>query len=440
MNGSITRLAVVLGTLLLTSPSALAQGSGSGGGGDNGSGCGDLFGDLVHVLRDAQTGVPILQKRWVAGPKDVYAWAYCPIALDAAGQELGFLPDSCDLDPATGTAVAVDYFGRLSAGRTKERNIRMHFDEVVDKIKASQAVSRDQTGRLLLGTSCTSVTPAAATCFEWTLVDSPVENIALYHRLMKYGHYQTDPAEVDTSAHGDPALPTQLHPALDPAVDYAKFTGATRALLPDACATAPCAAPQALTNEDFALAASFLATGADKDGRITVDLVRYMDRILKIPVATPESAAALKLLPAKVRDCGSDPAQQLTPASACPVADAAPGLPAPASERFVDFGPVSYLRTDSFSTTVEAIKPADTLGLNRLRTLALMAVLRTPIDDVWVIDPSVSLLEWLDVRNGLETNSGVDVTGFVNSANDALRCIEFVHNYAVPLNLGWNFK
>lgn len=436
MSEGTTRLAAIAVGAVLAAPCAYAQ---SGHGGEEGSGCGDLFGDLIHVKRDATTGVPILQKRWVAGPQNVYAWAYCPIAVDANGNELGFLPDSCDLDPATGTAVAVDYFGRLSAGRTKERNIRMHFDEVIDKIKGSQAVSRDQTGRLMLGTSCSAVTPEAATCFEWTLVDSPVENIALYHRLMKYGHFRTDPMELDTSAHGDPTTLPQYHPALAEA-DLLKFTGATRALLPGPCADAACYAPEPLTAEDFALAAPLLATGADKDGKITVDLVHYVNRILKIPVTTGESAATLSTLPAKVRDCGSDPAAQQPDVALCPVADAAPGLPAPANERFVDFGPVSYLRSANFNAIVGVLKPASTIGLNTGRRLAVMAMLQTPLDDVWVEDLQVSLLEYLDVRNGLATAAGTNVTGFVNDTSDALRCVEFVHNYAVPLNLGWNFQ
>lgn len=421
--------------LAATTP-AIAQ-SGHGG---EGSGCGDLFGDLIHVLRDPATGAPILQKRWVALPQDSFGWAYCPVALDASGRELTFLPESCDLDPASGTAVAVDYFGRLSAGRTKQRNIRMHFDEVIEKIKGAQAVGRDPTGRLRLGTSCASVTPEAATCFEWTLVDSPVENLALYHRLMKYGHFQTDPLELDTFAQGDPTLPPQYHPALAPA-DLAKFTGSTRALLAGTCAAGyPCALPESLTAQDFGLAAAFLATAADKDGRLTVDLVQYMNRILKIPVATPESAASLDTLPPLIRDCGPDPANQIADVSLCAVSPAPTGLPAPANERFVRFAAVRYNRGDTFPGTVEVLKPASTLGLSRLRQLALMALLRTPADEVWVVDPQVSLKEWLEARNGEESDEGVDMVGFVHNGNDALRCVEFVHNYAIPLNLGWNFR
>ena len=88
---------------------------------DHGVGCGDVFGDLIHILRDAETGQPILAQRWIELPGEVqgYGWGYCPIAVDAAGNEIGFLPYTCDaVNPVA--VVAVDYFGRLNGGRTKE--------------------------------------------------------------------------------------------------------------------------------------------------------------------------------------------------------------------------------------------------------------------------------------------------------------------------------
>lgn len=425
-----------------------AQEHGSGGE----AGCGDLFGDLIHVRRDPATGVPILQKRWVVGKQDIPGWAYCPIALDAMGAEIQYLPDSCDADPASGTAVAVDYFGRLSAGRTKQRNVRMHFDEVIDKIKNSEAVWRDATGRLALGLGCTSVGPDAATCGTWTLVDSPVENLALYHHLMKYGHFQTDPLEIDTWSKGDPTLPVQYHPALA-AADYPKFVGEARDLLPVGAAEAatacfavdpfPCAAPQPLTSTDHVMASVFLATAADKTGRATVDLVHYMNRILKIPVSTPDfPAVPVRLLYPKYRDCGDDPAAQLAPASSCPVRDADASFPAPANEPFLDLAALRYARVSHFNTMVEALRPVGTLELPslRVRLLAVAALLKEPIADVWVVDNSVSLLEWLEARNGTAGAIGVGTDGYVKATNDALRAIEFVHNYAVPDNLGWDFR
>lgn len=426
-------LFVNLVVLLAGTPAAFAQHDGGG------SGCGDVFGDLVHVMRDAGTGVPVLQKRWVALPQDVYGWAYCPIALDASGTPLSFLPDSCDIDSASGTPVAVDYFGRLSAGRTKERNVRMHFDEVIEKISASEAVSRDATGRLALGTACTAVAPDAASCATWSVVDSPVENLALYVRVMKYGHIQTDPGEVDVWAHGDPTLPTQYHPALA-ASDHAKFVGEARSLLPttSACpgAGAACFAPEALQRNDFVIAASMLAGGADKTGKATIDLVQYLNRILKISVATPYTAATHDVLFPKYRDCGAVlDAQPGTPG--CDVLDANATFPAPANEPFVDFAALAYDRTIRFAYTVEAIVPADSLALPRLA--ALPAILGVASSEVWLLDGAVSLLDWLVFINGAGGATGAGIDGFVKATSDAIRAIEFVHNYAVPLDLGWDF-
>lgn len=426
------------------SMSAHAQDHGSG------SGCGDLFGDLIHILRDPATGVPILQKRSVLGAQDVRAWAYCPIAVDAAGVELGFLPDSCDVDPGTGTVVAVDYFGRLSAGRTKQRNIRMHFDEVVDKIKTSQAVWRDATGRLTLGINCVgTIGPEAADC-EWTAIDSPLENLAIYHHLVKYGHIQTDPAEVDTWAHGDPALPTQYHPALE-AADYAKFVGVTRALLPVSVEAAAscfepdvtgCFEPLPLSRDGFMLASVFLATASDKTGRSTIDLVQYMNRILKVTVPTPDfgQVPPSRLYP-KYFDCGDDLNAPPRPRAECVLRTADATFPAPANEPFVDFLNVAYDRQAFFDTQVLALRPAATLEVTniQIRLLAVAALIREPAADIWVVDNAVQMLEWLANRNPGYTG-GTNIDGFVKATNDAIRSVEFVHNYAVPENLGWNFR
>jgi hypothetical protein len=413
------------------------------------SGCGDLFGDLIHIKRDPGTGVPILQKRSVLGAQDVRSWAYCPIAVDAAGNELGFLPDSCDVDPATGTVVAVDYFGRLSAGRTKQRNIRMHFDEVIDKIKSSQAVWRDATGRLTLGINCVGpIGPDTASC-DWTEVDSPVENLALYHHLVKYGHFQTDPAEVDTWSKGDPKLPETYHPALA-AADYAKFVGVMRALLPvevTAAATCfvadntDCFAPKSLSKDAFMLASVFIATASDKTGRATVDLVQYMNRILKVTVPTPDFAPVPpSLLYPQYFDCGSNEALPL-PREQCTLKTADSTFPAPANEPFVDFANVAYDRLGFFNTEVMALRPAATLELSnlRLKLLAVAALIKEPAADLWVVDQSVQMLEWLANRNPGYTN-GTNMDGFVKATNDAVRSIEFVHNYRVPEDLGWNFR
>ena len=356
---------------------------------------------------------------------DTFGWGYCPIPLNGAGEEIGFADLSCD--PADPLAVVeVNYFGRLSGGRTKERNSRMHFDEVISTIKdpAVGTVSQDEVGRLRFGYDCTKV----GQCARWKVIDSPMENLALYARLMRYGHLQTDPAEVDTFAHGDPAAGTQYHPALA-AVDYEKFDASTRHLLPKSSAVncfpadgsfvVACAAGVRLASRDFVRAGSFLAGAADKTGVITVDLVQYMNRILKITLDTELSTANVYTLPALIRDCGGGDGVPYLPIEQCTTRAAAAGLPAPANERFVNFRATSYVRNQWHDYLLEVLKP---LG-----------------SGMWQEVSDVRLMDWLSDQNGPQPLEAVrDISGFVAGASDGLRSVEFVHNYEIPADL-WDF-
>lgn len=462
VNRTMRWLVVVAASL--AAGSALAQDHGGGGGG----GCGDVFGDLVQIRRDALTGQPILERAWVLLPGDVYGWAYCPVPVDTAGTEIPFLADTCDVDPAEAARVVpVDYFGRLGAGRTKERNLRMHFDEVIEKIKMSQAVSRDGAGRIALGSGCTvseDGEPVFESCTSWDVVDSPLENLALYHRAIKYGHFQTDPAEIDVWAHGDPVTLPQYHVALE-AADWAKFDEPLRKLLPvapgNAAAAASCfadiaacVAPQVLQVQDFPLAASFLGAAADKHGRITLELVSYMNRILRVTCGdTPElkswcekptesAANPANALPALVRNCfdrdGLPKPCTIAPADVPIETKDENGnyvwvVPAdsgfPANETFVNFGaiqrpglstvaPARYDRVEWFASWVPVIRPEPgTLG------------------SVWRVD-QVWLPAFLALKNPLGAE-GRNAPAFVNASSDAVRAVQFIHEYAVPGDLGF---
>jgi len=419
--------------LLATAPAlGLAQdhGGGSGGHGGGGAGCGDVFGDLVHILRDGATGQPILQKRWVELPGDESGWAYCPIPVNAAGEEIGFADMSCD--PADADAVVeVDYFGRLSGGRTKERNSRMHFNEVISSIKDDAVgwVGQDETGRLQLGYDCeVDELLGEFSCAEYRVIDSPMENMALYTRLMKYGHFQTDPMEEDTWAHGDPAQGVQYHPALN-TLDHAKFNEDLRHLLPgneenptlaDGCFESPeaaqeCAKGESLTSKDFTRAAKFLAGAANKTGRMTVDLVQYMNRILKITRDTEMSSAAVDTLPALIRDCGGGEGADYLPLEECTIYEATAGLPAPADERFVNYERVKYGR-----------KPHHNRKL---------AVIQDEGAGTWTEVGNLRLMDWLEFVDEPRNGQVWYLDGFVLAASDGLRAVEFVHNYAIPADL-----
>ena len=293
---------LTIAVLILAPIPAVSQGheSESGGHEGGGGGCGDVFGDLIHIVRDTVTGQPIFAQRWIELSKEEpgYGWGYCPVAVDEDGERLPFLPFSCDIDPIYGDLVVeLDYFGRLNGGRTKERNQRMHFDEVISNIKQAGQLRLDSTGRLEMGFGdpelCTVDKDNEGYC-SWSTVDSPMESMALYVRLMKYGHFATDPMEEDKWAHGDPAAGIQYHPALGES-DWLKFTTAgLENLLPEGDCwdndnvtfISDCAVPEELEEEDFNSAAVYLGAAANKTGKITVDLVQYLNRFLKITLDT----------------------------------------------------------------------------------------------------------------------------------------------------------
>ena len=412
---------VCIMTLVLAPAVVLAAGSGGGSG--------DVFGDLIHLKRDTVTGQPILQKRWIEYPKDLLDWGYCPIPVTETGEELGFADLSCE--PLDSTAVIeVDYFGRLSAGRTKERNQRMHFNEVIHNMKLAEKIRQDKAGRLELGFDCAPNLDGNIRCETWNTIDSPMENMSLYVRLMKYGHLQTDPLEVDTFAHGDPAAGTRYHPALG-AEDWGKFGGGLKHLLPGGAGGDPadcfgevfnqqCSSPDSLNNRDFVRSASFLGGAAGKEGKITVDLVQYLNRFLKITQDTEISAANPDTLPALIRDCGDD-AQNPLPTDQCTTIEATEGLPSPANERFVDFSSTRYLRENWRDKSLKVLMP---LG-----------------SELWKEVRDVELMAWLEFINGeVGSDPSLNIDGFVAAASDGLRSIQFIHNYEIPSDLGWDFE
>jgi hypothetical protein len=447
--------------LLVPLPAVSQEGGGGGGGheGGGGGGCGDVFGDLIHILRDDVTGQPIFAQRWIELPKAVqgYGWGYCPIAVDAEGERLAFLPFSCDINPLDADRVVeVDYFGRLNGGRTKERNSRMHFDEVISNITQAGQIRLDPTGRLEMGfgIDC-NVNGDPGNC-SWSTVDSPMESMALYVRLMKYGHLATDPMEEDIWAHGDPAAGIQYHPALGE-TDWPKFKSAGLThLLPypketdcwdNGAFISGCAMTQELEPADFDSAAVYLGAAANKTGKITVDLVQYLNRFLKITRDTGATFATTLTLPALYEDCwpegkddpwfeGDEPPideDLLTDPEygVCETPeDVYPGMPGwevyddftNIKERFVDFSESSYNRDMSSDTKADLILEGSSTG-------------------IWELVSGEKPFKWVaDYPNNWDKLPTKDIHNFVAAASDVLRAIEYIHNYAVPEDLYCKYR
>jgi len=433
---------IVMTLMLLVPAAAMSKGPGGKKGGGSSTPTevvdfGDIFGDLIHILRDPDTGQPIFAKRWVEMPAELpgYGWGYCAIGVDADNAEIPFAPYSCDLAPADPEdVVEVDYFGRLNGARVQERNIRMHFDETISNIKQAGQLDLDPTGRLMLGYEC-ELNDNPGTC-SWSTVDSPMENLGLYTRMMKYGHIATSPTEVDLWWHGDPKLTTPYHPALD-ADDFAKLDAAGLGhMIPDPFKYTP----QHLTAQDFDTIAAFLGAAGGKHNFFTEHLVQYLNRFLRITQTTEFSASTLDVLPALYRDCydGDNPWKEHEEAPEgyplgddlsygdCEIYEAGLsthnyGLFSNIQERFVDFGASDYVRGSVWSGKT-----------------ARLALESTPGYSTGYWDESnVSLLSWIWIANPENPSAPVttNIHNFVGAASDALRAIEYFHNYDPPENL-----
>jgi hypothetical protein len=199
------------------------KGGKSGGGGKPtgaGSKKGDLYGDMVVLLRDAN-GVPILTS---GGLVQVIAYVYdstgALVPLKDASGNLVVIPYVGDELATTVTLGGVTYdvygaeveLGRLSVGRAPTKVTDHALAEALSKL-ASGTVTLDASGRLVV---------------NGVTIDSPLENLALYDAYM---------------------------------------TGAL---------------PSTLTLPAGFNPASLLAAAADKYGTVTVDTVIYMNSILGI--------------------------------------------------------------------------------------------------------------------------------------------------------------
>jgi hypothetical protein len=201
--------------------------TGAGGGQPPGAGVkkGDLFGEMVVLLRD-ENGVPILT---ADGLRQVIAFVYdstgklVPL-LDASGNVV-VIPYTAEGELATQVVVGgVTYdvypaetdLGRLSVARSPSKVLDHALSEALSKL-TSGTVTVDATGRLLV---------------DGVTIDSPLENLALYTTYMTTG---TIPGVT---------LPSNFNPA------------------------------------------ALLAAAADKFGSITIDSVIYINSILGINTGT----------------------------------------------------------------------------------------------------------------------------------------------------------
>jgi len=109
-------------------------------------------------------------------------------------------------------------------------------------------------------------------------------------------------------------------------------------------------------------------------------------------------------------------------------------------ELFMDFGQSAYVRSGDggiWDARVAPVALEATLGI----VVTPLQSTSTPVaqsdpgadSDIWKTT-STNLLAWIVIPNNYTPAAG-NVHNFVDAASDALRAIEFFHNYAIPENL-----
>lgn len=197
-----------------------------------------------------------------------------------------------------------------------------------------------------------------------------------------------------------------------------------------------CAEPESLQNNDFISAAISMASAASKTGIITVHLVQYFNRILKIAKDTAHTVSTVDTLPALFLDCWAsdvDPVldgegpweEDLEYDKKCLVVEAdipdkspdydycESGTPnhclfPDVQERFVDFAELDEYEREGKE-------------MNLLLSTA----------GNWAVEEGVNIDNWVQAVNG-KFYEFENIDGFVSAASDFLRTIEYIHNYEIP--------
>ena len=119
---------------------------------------GDLYGDLVYLLRDPVTGLPIEVDPVTGLPIEEGEGVYAA-CLDTACEAYEPIIDG----EIPAGAIEVD-FGRTNIMRAPDSVLQHSLDEVLSKLEAANTIETDEAGRLVL---------------DGATIDSPLENLAL---------------------------------------------------------------------------------------------------------------------------------------------------------------------------------------------------------------------------------------------------------------------
>ncbi|MCJ7602959.1 MAG: hypothetical protein MUO63_15860 [Desulfobulbaceae bacterium] len=346
-------------------------------------------------------------------------------------------------------------FGRLNLGRAPDAVLDHAFDEAIKNINNAKIIALDASGRLLLTTDVYDeflTNPDGTPVYIETVtkaIDSALENLALYIKLMKDGHLITPADErgaIDRSIIGGIPLLKLLEledgpsKSLRPTIDIAHIQEFGLGNLVDASnitnywtmldaegnlvvSLEPCAGCEQsygittrsendkCAGDDFAFSATFVASAADKSGRMTIDKIVYLNSILGINLVVGYSEY----------DENGDPVPGAISYAKNPV--------------YFNYAP--HINQYNRQTTFEnrGRKKVTQSGEGYEVTYdGTVSVLVEDADTAgtWV-EQDMPIFENVfgDGTTG-QDYSGIDISGFTTMADDDLRTIGYIHTYQIP--------
>lgn len=352
---------------------AAPGGNGNGKGGGNGGGgsqSADL-GDLIVVYRDAD-GVPILTddecEQPLAAPDVKFdvplnSGNECQRAGSTNSCFIPVNPETCAIEAGYESYTQEVDFGRSSVARSPTSVLESQMDDVLVNLSTADCTSLDAAGRLV-----TSVVgdDGKVTSAE---IDSPLQNLAIYRQLMLTGYLGTEAAPIQLPREDNPPTKQQV----------------------------------------LTVAARALGAVADKTGKVTVDMVVYLNRILGL---TDDSVTAF------------------LPKTCIMVREEVQGVVQDVNKCYLDYSAFNYDRDANFSALpYPAYIPASDPTSGWFEYLSVLDPI-TPTFDI----TRGSILKGVPQLDSTQAYTAASIGGFAQAADDARAVIDFMHTWPVPGN------
>jgi len=354
------------------------------------------YGDLVYLLRD-DNGVPIPSEDGCRQPLAFPTNDNCPMVaeVDCPDPTTCVVPlvndeeTICGITPGFESCVREVEFGRMSVSRSPEDIFTRQLCDVVTTLDAADQIQLDPAGRLVAFSSIEGVEPKT--------IDSPVQNLAIYWLLMLNN--------------GNLQINTDLLPGADGI---------------DACAD--------VLNKSIPLPASAVITAArglgaasDKGGKVDVDLIAYLNRILGL---TDEGVTGTLFPNDSIDLCKFYTEEDK-------------GVAVQNEECFLDYRSFDYLRETNFGEELPdpPYVPLENPEVGWFEYLWLYPDATTLEGDplffikqgpiLNAVFPLLNELgEAIDIDPG---ETGGNIAGFAQAADDARAVINFMHEHPVPV-------